>query len=90
MMLIDQVQKQITHRLDLICHTEWKRANTLPNGKLRKRPARFSYSQAVHDLLSLQQGMLSGTITPEATAATLATGEINHSFELARKQLNQN
>lgn len=81
--LAAQVDRQIEMRISAICQAEWRKINILPNGRMRKVAKQVTYPGTVSELLSLRQSLYSGE-DPEAIAATLATGQINHDFETAK------
>lgn len=77
--LAAQVDRQIETRLFAICHAEWRKANVLPNGRIRRIAKPVNYPATVQELLSLRQSLYTGT-DPEVIAASLTTGQIQHEY----------
>lgn len=77
--LQEQVDNQITIRLQRICGAEWRKANILPNGRRRKKTVPVTYSNEVHELLELRNLLYNG-VDPEEISATINNGEINYRF----------
>ncbi len=81
--LAHQVDAQIEVRLKSICLAEWRKTNVLPNGRVRRKMRQVTYPSSVKELLALRQSLYYGA-DPEAIAATLQTGQINHDFHATK------